>query len=156
MKFTMLGQKTYKDHNGNEISADEIHAIAPYKYVADGFYHWQCGACGKEHASRACGWAVAGQVLKCQPSDYSTGGSSYGCGKMSLLVKTNTVDIDAALSQKNQLDEREKEIVKKEKVLGEYIHKEKWGKMVALFRQMSVWQHKFSLEIHNLTQHLPL
>lgn len=91
--FTTLGQKFYKDDNGRDVDASLVQFLAPYLHVCDGFYNWECGRCGREDSSRACGWPIAGQVLKCS-----------GCGAMNLLVKTNTVELDALVSKKNQLD----------------------------------------------------
>ena len=54
-----------------------IEVLAPYQHISDGFYTWECGACGNEHNSRTCGWSIAGQVEVCQE-----------CGKVNLLVST--------------------------------------------------------------------
>lgn len=91
--FTMLDQEAYKDDNGRDVAASEVDFIAPYKHICDGFYNWECGRCRREHSSRSCGWSIAGQVLKCE-----------GCGAQSLLVKTNTIQIDELVKTKNELD----------------------------------------------------
>lgn len=85
--FTELMQSTYKDGNGNEVQAATIDVLGPYKYMSDGFHHWECGACQHKSFDRSCGWPIAGQVLKCA-----------ACGKHNLLVKTNCVEIDEALT----------------------------------------------------------
>lgn len=94
-----LLQEAYKDHNGGDIAADRVQVLAPYQHVVDGFYHWQCGSCGHGHGSRACGWPISGQVLKCDE-----------CKKMNLLVRTNCVEIDKAFGSYLGNEERKKEL----------------------------------------------
>lgn len=96
MKFL---QEKYKDDNGHEITAEKVQVLAPYQHIADGFYRWQCGSCDKEHGSRACGWPISGQVLKCD-----------GCRKMNLLVRTNCEEIDKAFGSYLANEERTKEL----------------------------------------------
>lgn len=153
MKFITLGQLNYKDDNGNPISSREIDYIAPYRHIVDGFYEWECGNCKARQSSRSCGWPIAGQVLKCTESS-NMGGSPNGCGKMNLLVKTNTEELDECFSNKLKLERREQEIKLKEEKLNEYIHKSQWEKLVKLFKEFQEFEEKQRLEIHNLTQHL--
>lgn len=91
--FTTLGQEFYKDDNGRDVAASTVEFLAPYLHVCDGFYKWECGRCRRSEDSRACGWPIAGQVLKCG-----------GCGALNLLIKTNTVELDALVRKKNQLE----------------------------------------------------
>lgn len=92
--FTLLGQETYLDENGRAVDAIAIEHIAPYRYKVDGFFEWQCGYCLRVYASRGVG-SIAGQVLSCQ----------Y-CQHRSLLVKTNTHEINNAISSKIQYEEQ--------------------------------------------------
>lgn len=92
-----LGQSLYKDENGQDIAADRVRALAPYRHIADGFYNWQCGHCCQTHNGRA-GWAISGQVLRCE-----------SCDSMNLLVRTNCIEIDTALAGKWRSVEMEQE-----------------------------------------------
>ena len=112
MKFTTLLQETYKNDNGNEISADKVEYLAPYKHVIDGFYEWECGACGKKHSSRSCGWPISGQVLQCE-----------SCRKMNLLVRTNTDELSAMFGKNIRLEELDRQIKDKEAKLDQYVLK---------------------------------
>ena len=143
MKFTILGQKEYKDDNGNSISAEKIEFIAPYKHIVDGFYEWECGQCGNKHGCRSCGWPIAGQVLRCEK-----------CGFMNLLVKTNTAELDKWFGKNIELEKREQDIVAKEKVLANYIPKERWNEMVKILKKVSEFNQTFSVEIGNCIQGL--
>jgi hypothetical protein len=60
--------------------------LAPYRHISDGFYEWECGQCKDLHGDRG-GWALSGQVLRCEK-----------CGHMNLLVRTNCIAIDEAIS----------------------------------------------------------
>jgi len=141
-KFTVLNQPSYKDHSGHDISAGLVEFLAPYLYVTDGFYKWQCGSCGRIHESRA-GWAIAGQVFACE-----------SCRKLSLLVKTNVEELDKCFGQKNELEHREKEVAAKEAKLAEYVHRDTWGAIVALLKKVAEHSRQFNNEIWNLTQNL--
>jgi hypothetical protein len=106
--FKFLTQPSYKDDNGNPFSADKVDCLAPYKYVIDGFYTWECGHCNNSESNRSCGWPIAGQVLKCS-----------ACQKMNLLVKTNCVELDHAFSLQNKHEEREKELLRLQNIESE-------------------------------------
>ena len=141
--FKFLNQPQYKDHNGNPISADLVQCIAPYKHVIDGFYNWECGQCKHEHASRSCGWAIAGQVLTCEK-----------CGYFNLLVKTNTVELDTCFGKMIELEEREGDVKRKEEKLSEYIPKSRWLEMVKTLKKVSEFQKQFGIDINNCIQGL--
>ncbi len=94
-----LLQKKYKDDNGHEFDAADVQCLAPYTHIADGFYNWTCGICHHDHSSRSCGWPISGQVLHCD-----------GCKRMNLLVRTNCVEIDEAMSGKFRAPERDREL----------------------------------------------
>lgn len=98
MPLANLGQEIYKDGNGHDIVATEIDVLTPYRHISDGFYIWACGACGHAHNDRSCGWAISAQVLPCA-----------SCHKMNLLVRTNCIQIDEALSGKWRSAEMEQE-----------------------------------------------
>ena len=95
MSFTLLAQKEYVDDQGHPVLATTVE-IAPYTHIADGFYKWECGSgsCRALHASRSCGWPVAGQVLRCEK-----------CGTLNLLVKTNVKELDECFGMKIRLEE---------------------------------------------------
>lgn len=93
-----LYQEKYKDDNGRDIDTSRVEFLVPYRYHVDGFYEWACPKCGNDHHSRSCGWPISGQVLACD-----------ACKAMSLLVRTNCVEIDEALHGKWQSVERDKE-----------------------------------------------
>ena len=92
-----LQQEKYEDENGLPVEAAKIDCLAPYTYVADGFYNWACGLCGAEHSSR---WiTVSGRAHKCET-----------CGKLNLLVRTDCNEIKEALEGKWRAPERDKEL----------------------------------------------
>lgn len=99
--FKHLLQDSYKSDHGADVQAATVEVLAPYKHVFDGFYRWECGACQHEHASRACGWPISGQAIKCD-----------GCGKINLLVRTNCEEIDKAFGAYLGNAEREKELAR--------------------------------------------
>jgi hypothetical protein len=114
-----LGQAVYEDDNGREFPAEKVDCLAPYTHIADGFYHWTCGSCGEEHSDRW--WSISGRVVKCGDGRSEALGEHRilpGCGKMNLLVRTNTKDITEALGGKwrqaeiAQENERLKDVVK--------------------------------------------
>jgi hypothetical protein len=94
-----LLQDKYKDDNGHDFAAADVQCLAPYKHIADGFYHWTCGICFHDHASLSCGWAISGQVLKCG-----------ACSRLNLLVRTNCIEIDEAMSGKFRALDRDREL----------------------------------------------
>lgn len=94
-----LQQEKYETEAGNPINAEAIDFLASYTYIADGFYNWVCGGCGKEHTDR---WiTVSGRAHECT-----------GCGKLNLLVRTNCTEINEALQGKWRAPEREKELAR--------------------------------------------
>ncbi len=103
--FTTLAQGDYVNSNGNPVAASTVQALAPYRYIADGFYEWECGACKAKHTSRSCGWPIAGQVLICEDRgmDHPTAGD--GCGAHNLLVKTNVKELDECFGMKLTLEQ---------------------------------------------------
>lgn len=105
--LTNLGQEKYKDDNGREIEASAVDVLGPYKHIAIGFYRWTCGRCGEEHGGRSCGWPISGQVMLCGK-----------CSAMNLLVRTNCVEIDEALSGKWRTPERDAELERLRGVVG--------------------------------------
>ena len=105
-----LLQDKYEDDNGHPFEASEIDCLAPYTHIADGFYHWTCGLCGQEHSDRW--WNISGRVVKCGDGRSEALGEHrvlQGCGKMNLLVRTNTKEITEALSSKWKSAEMEAE-----------------------------------------------
>jgi|SRR5208337_634983 len=91
-----LQQEIYEDDNGQPIEAAKVDTLGSYVLICDGFYNWTCGACGAEHSDR---WIkFSGRVLKCGD-----------CGKMNLLVRTNTDAVTEALQGKWKSEEMEKE-----------------------------------------------
>ena len=105
-----LAQEMYEDDNGHPVPASEIDVLTSYKYIADGFYKWACGACGVEHSDR---WhSPSGRVLVCKKNDSSIFDHSpdeMGCGKKNLLVRTNCTEITTALGGMWQADAKVKE-----------------------------------------------
>ena len=105
-----LLQDKYEDDNGHPFEAEKIDCLAPYTHIADGFYRWTCGFCGEEHSDRW--WSISGRVLKCGDGRSEALGESrilHGCGKMNLLVRTNTTEVTEALVGKWKSVETEKE-----------------------------------------------
>ena len=94
-----LLQEKYKDDNGHDFEASDVQCLAPYKHLSDGFYRWTCGSCFHEHSSRSCGWPISGQVLRCD-----------SCQRMNLLVRTNCIEIDEAMSGKFRAPDRDAEL----------------------------------------------
>jgi hypothetical protein len=103
-----LSQAKYEDGNGHEVDASMVDVLAPYKFIADGFYTWTCGACGEEHNDR---WhSPSGRVLVCQKGSPAFGSRpEEGCGKRNLLVRTNCTEISESLSGKWQATDEVKE-----------------------------------------------
>ena len=87
-RFKYLAQPKYKGDHGQELDASLVDVLTPYKFIADGFHHWECGICHCEHFDRSCGWPISGQVLACK-----------SCSKMNLLVRTNCVELDALMTR---------------------------------------------------------
>jgi hypothetical protein len=109
--MTNLGQEKYKDANGRDIAASQVDVLAAYQHVADGFYRWTCGRCHAEHADRACGWPISGQVIRCEQHTPAFGDrNETGCGAMNLLVRTNCGEIDVALAGMWRVPDRDKEL----------------------------------------------
>lgn len=105
-----LQQAVYEDDNGREFPAEKVDCLAPYTHIADGFYTWTCGSCGVEHSDRW--WNISGRVVQCGDGRSEALGASRilkGCGKMNLLVRTNTKEITDALGGKWKSVEMEKE-----------------------------------------------
>ena len=92
-----LHQEKYEDENGYEVLAADVDVLAPYTNIADGFYHWVCGACGAEHSDRW--WDISGRVIKCP-----------ACTKLNLLVRTNCKEITEWARQKWVSEERDLEL----------------------------------------------
>jgi hypothetical protein len=129
MKFTTLNQTIFKDHTGNSVGSELVEFISPYSHICDGFYEWECGNCGKKHASRSCGWSISGQVLKCEDSSHM-GGSKDGCGKMNLLVKTNTDELDKWMGRNLTLADLDKQIKYRIEQLDQYVFKSSLKELV--------------------------
>jgi hypothetical protein len=138
MKFTTLNQPTYKDDNGNVIDASKVEYIAPYTYVVDGFYHWECGQCGDKHSSRSCGWPISGQVLKCQK-----------CGHMNLLVKTNIDELNQWMGKNIALETLDKEIKQKQDHLNQYVMRSELEALVKGYEEFIKAQQKFQIVLSN-------
>lgn len=86
-----LQDSDYEDENGHRISRSEVEVIGTFTYKADGFFEWDCGGCGKEHASRA--FKIAGVVFRCQ-----------GCRKLNLLTRTDYVYIGQIIRNAERRD----------------------------------------------------
>jgi hypothetical protein len=105
------------------LKPEEIDCLAPYQYMCDGFLTWECGRCGKEHATRM--FRTAGLVVQCgrgfalyphpvqggDPLPEKKTGMRYegGCGARNLLVRTNCLEINEVLQRKWKQDEIAKE-----------------------------------------------
>ncbi len=113
--FKTLAQEHYKDENGHDIPASEVRYLGPYRHLSDGFYRWECGQCQHEHSNRA-GWSISGQVMRCDK-----------CGQMSLLVRTNTVEVSEALAGMWRAPERDAELKRLEGL--ELLNREQIGRI---------------------------
>lgn len=142
-KFKTLGQRTYKDENGNEISADKVEFIAPYQHVADGFYNWECGQCGNTDNSRSCGWSISGQVLKCRK-----------CGYYNLLVKTNTDELNQWMGKNLTLEQLTAEITKKQAESAQYVPRAEVDALIKGLTEFNKAQQTFSIVLNNNRQHI--
>lgn len=87
-RFKYLAQPKYKGDNGQDLDSSQVDVLTPYKFIADGFHHWECGICRFDHFARSCGWPISGQVLACK-----------SCFKMNLLVRTNCIELDTLMKR---------------------------------------------------------
>lgn len=92
-----LQQKTYEDADGRPVDAEKVKCLAPYTFMADGFYRWTCGNCGEENSDRW--WKVSGRVMVCQK-----------CQSLNLLVRTDCDRINEVLMLKFQSEENKAEL----------------------------------------------